>query len=76
MKRAVVRLSPGMLGRLDALRARICAANPGRRVSRAALVRELTAVELAAVEQDGRTLEEFVRRVVPPRAPRKHRPRS
>ncbi len=73
MKRAVVRLAPDQITRLDNLALRVRAENPGRSCSRAAVVRALVAGELASVEQSGERFAELAGRVVPPRAPRKRR---
>ena len=71
VKRAVVRLPPEMVHRLDQLAARFRAANPGRSCSRAAVVRALLAGELAVVEQHGDRLDELARRAIRPRAPKR-----
>jgi hypothetical protein len=74
MKRAVVRLAPEQITRLDTLAARLRAANPGRSCSRAAVVRAIVARELASVEQGGESFAELARCVIPPREPRRRRP--
>jgi hypothetical protein len=51
MNRAVVRLPPEVIARLDALAVRLRGANPGRSCSRAALVRALVREDLAVIEQ-------------------------
>jgi hypothetical protein len=71
MKRAVVRLPPETVNRLDLLAARFRAANPGRSCSRAAVVRALIASELDAAEQGGDKLDEVARRAIRPRTERK-----
>jgi hypothetical protein len=68
MKRAVVRLTPDVISRLDAVAGRVRAANPGRSCSRAALVRALVAPELATVELDGGKFDEIARRMGAQRA--------
>ena len=73
VKRAVVRLPPEIVHRLDQLAARFRAAHPGRSCSRAAVVRALIAGELAVVEQGGDRLEELGRRAIRPRT-EKRRP--
>jgi hypothetical protein len=71
MKRAVVRLPPEIVNRLDQLATRFRAAHPGRSCSRAAVVRALIAGELAVVEQGGDRLDELERRAIRPRTERR-----
>jgi hypothetical protein len=73
MKRAVVRLAPDQITRLDVLAGRLRAAHPGRRCSRAAVVRAIVAAELPALEQDGDDYAALVQRVVPERATKRRR---
>jgi hypothetical protein len=63
MRRAVVRLPPELLARVDALAARARVAHPDRSFSRAGLVRALVTAMVTIVEQDDERFEEIARRV-------------
>jgi hypothetical protein len=76
MQRAVVRLAPEQITRLDVLAGRLRAAHPGRRCSRAAVVRAIVAGELPALEREGDDFAALAQRVVPPRAARRRSPCS
>ena len=63
MKRAVVRLAPDVIFRLDVLAGRLRARNPGRSCSRAAVVRALVTAELATIEDGGEKFAELAERM-------------
>jgi hypothetical protein len=65
MKRAVHRLPPELVERLEQFHAQVLAANPGRSCSRASLVRALVAKGLDVVEHGGAdTFDELTRRAI------------
>jgi hypothetical protein len=63
MRRAVVRLAPDLIFRLDALAGRLRTRNPDRSCSRAAVVRALVTAELATIEEGDEKFAELADRM-------------